>query len=341
MVTETLTGTVLRGPEYTPHPGRVRIEDGTIVAIEETGVDSTSLIAPAFVNGHTHLGDSIAKGAGRGLSLTELVAPPDGLKHRLLDQADRETLITGMRRSLAYMEAAGTAATLEFREGGVPGVTALREAADETAVTPIIFGRGSSAVLEHADGFGASGANDGDFTTERAAAADMGKLFGIHAGEVDETDVTAALDLVPDFIVHGVHLTEAHHERIAAESVPVVACPRSNLATNVGQPPLQRLAAETTVALGTDNVMLNAPSLFREMELAAKLYDLPASEVLAMATRNPASIAGLDIGVVEEGRPAALQVLDLTTNNLAGVQDPLRGFVRRAEPADVSRLITP
>lgn len=341
MVTDTLAGTILRGPEYTPHPGRVHIEDGTIVAIEETTVDTTALIAPAFVNGHTHLGDSIAKGAGRGLSLEALVAPPDGLKHRLLDQADRDTLIAAMRRSLAYMEAAGTAATIEFREGGVPGVTALKEAATETAVEPVILGRSGTAVLEHADGFGASGANDGDFTAERAAAADMDKLFGIHAGEVDTTDVTAALDLAPDFIVHGVHLTEDHHERIAADAVPVVACPRSNLATNVGQPPLRRLAADTTVALGTDNVMLNAPSMFREMELAAKLYDLPAGEVFAMATRNPASIAGLDIGVIAEGRPAALQVLDLTTDNLAGVQDPLRALVRRAEPADVTRLITP
>ena len=340
-MTETLTGTILRGPEYTPHPGRVHIEAGSIVAIEETAVDAESLIAPAFVNGHTHLGDSIAKGAGRGLSLEELVAPPDGLKHRLLDQAARSELITGMRRSLQYMARAGTAATLEFREGGIPGVTALQEAAADTAVDPVVLGRETTAVLDHADGFGASGANDADFTAERAAAADMDKLFGIHAGEVDESDVTPALDLAPDFIVHAVHLTDAHHRRIEEESVPVVACPRSNLATNVGQPPLRRLADETTVALGTDNVMLNAPSMFREMELAAKLYDLPAATVVAMATRNPATIGGLEIGVIEEGRPAALQLLDLTTDNLAGIQDPLRAFVRRAGPADVTRLVTP
>lgn len=341
MTTETLSGTILAGPTYEPTPGRIHIEDGEITALEEASVDSTQLIAPAFVNGHTHLGDSIAKGAGRGLSLEELVAPPDGLKHRLLEAASRDELIAGMRRSLQYMEAAGTAATLEFREGGVAGVTALTEAAAETAVDPVILGRDSTAVLDVADGFGASGANDADFTAERAAAASADKLFGIHAGEVDSTDVTPALELAPDFIVHGVHLTEEQHRRIAEESVPVVACPRSNLATNVGRPPLERLTEETTVALGTDNVMLNSPSMFREMAFTAKLYDLPAGDVLAMATRNGAAIAGLDIGILEAGRPAALQVLDLTTDNLAGLEDPLRGFVRRAEPSDVTRVILP
>ena len=341
MRSETLTGTILRGPEYTPHPGRVHIEDGQIAAIETAPVDTQRLIAPAFVNGHTHLGDSIAKGAGRGLSLEELVAPPDGLKHRLLEQADRADLVAEMRRTLEYMMAAGTVSTLEFREGGVAGVLALQEAAAQTEVDPVVLGRETVDVLEYADGFGASGANDADFTAERTATRAAGKLFGIHAGEVDDTDVTPALDLDPDFIVHGVHLREKHHRRIAEDAVPVVACPRSNLATNVGQPPLGRLAAETTVALGTDNVMLNAPSMFREMELTAKLYDLPAAEVLAMATRNPATIADLDVGVIAEGRPAALQMLDLTTDNLAGVQDPLRAFVRRAEPADVTRLVLP
>ncbi|MFW6190158.1 MAG: SHOCT-like domain-containing protein, partial [Candidatus Bipolaricaulota bacterium] len=98
------------------------VEDGEIAAVEEAATDSTDIVLPAFVNAHTHIGDSIAKEAGGGLSLDDLVAPPDGLKHRLLRQASREEKVTAMARSLRFMEDTGTAAFLEFREGGVAGV---------------------------------------------------------------------------------------------------------------------------------------------------------------------------------------------------------------------------
>ena len=41
--------------------------------------DSDATVRPAFANAHTHIGDSVAKEAGAGLSLDDLVAPPDGL----------------------------------------------------------------------------------------------------------------------------------------------------------------------------------------------------------------------------------------------------------------------
>jgi cytosine/adenosine deaminase-related metal-dependent hydrolase len=103
-----LAGTVLAGEEYEPIEGRVVVEDGEITAIEEAETASTDLVCPAFVNAHTHVGDSIAKEAGRGLTLEELVAPPDGLKHRLLEEASREELVGAMERSLRFMETAGT-----------------------------------------------------------------------------------------------------------------------------------------------------------------------------------------------------------------------------------------
>ncbi len=336
-----LTGTILRGRSFEPVEGRLHIDDGIITDIEPTAVETQQLIVPAFVNAHTHLGDSIAKGAGEGLSLAELVAPPDGLKHRLLRQARPEELIEAMRRSLQYMQAGGTAATIEFREGGVEGVRQLQEAAADMAIEPVIMGRETSAVLDHADGFGASGANDAEFDAERQATREADKLFGIHAGEADASDVDAALDLSPDFLVHGVHLKDRHFDRIADQEVPLVVCPRSNMVTGVGMPPIERHLETTTVALGTDNVMLNSPSMFREMALTAKFYDLPSSEVLAMATYRGAEIAGLDYGVLTVGKPAALLVLDLTSDNLAGVSDPVRALVRRASHADVKRTILP
>jgi cytosine/adenosine deaminase-related metal-dependent hydrolase len=336
-----LTGRILAGDDYEPLEGRVIVEGGEIAAVEEQSTESTDIVCPAFVNAHTHVGDSVAKEAGRGLSLEELVAPPDGLKHRLLGDADRGDLVEGMTRSLSLMATGGTAACLEFREGGVEGVEALAEAAEGVGVEPVVFGRGSVDVVGVADGFGASGAHDDDFTSERAAAREAGKPFAIHAGEVGPHDINPAMDLEPDHLVHMVHAEPMHLERAADSETPVVVCPRSNLVTDVGLPPVEKLLERTTVALGTDTVMLNSPSMFREMAFAAKLFDLEAPEVLRMATAAGAEIAGLDCGVIEADRPAALVVLDGDSDNLAGVRDPLRAVVRRAGVADVKRTLLP
>jgi cytosine/adenosine deaminase-related metal-dependent hydrolase len=334
-----LEGTILRGRSFEPVEGRLVVEDGEIVAIEEGDARSDDIILPSFVNAHTHIGDSIAKEAGEGLSLEELVAPPDGLKHRLLDAADRDELVAAMERSIRYMESAGTAAFIEFREGGVPGVEAIEEALAGHELRAVVLGRESVAAMERADGFGASGANDGEFARERSATAEAGKLFGIHAGEVDSSDINSALDLDPDFLVHMVHPEPLHLERLADSETPVVACPRSNAATNVGLPPLRELLDRTTVALGTDNVMLNGPSMFREMEFTAKLLDVSTVEVLRMATVNGAEIARLNCGLIEPGRDAEVLVLDGGSDNLADAKDPRRAVVRRAGVADVKKVV--
>jgi cytosine/adenosine deaminase-related metal-dependent hydrolase len=330
-----LEGTVLAGPDYTPTEGRVIVEDGEIAAVEEAPTDSTDIVLPAFVNAHTHVGDSIAKEAGGGLSLDELVAPPDGLKHRLLRAASREEKVGAMRRSLSFMQSSGTAAFIDFREGDVEGVETLREAAAGLDLEPVILGRGSTAAMDAGDGFGASGARDCEFGVQRTATRKAGKPFGIHAGERDAADVNPALDLDPDFLVHMVHPEPVHLDRLEDEATPVVVCPRSNLVTKVGLPPIRDLLDRTTVALGTDNVFLNSPSMFREMEFTAKLADVSATEVVRMATRAGAEVAGLNCGVVEAGRDARLLVLDGDTDNLAGARDPVRAVVRRAGVDDV------
>lgn len=336
-----LEGTVFRGPSFEPVEGRVVIEDGEITGVEEASVESDAWVVPAFVNAHTHIGDSIAKEAGEGLDLEALVAPPDGLKHRLLDEASTSELVAAMTATVRYMEAGGTGHFLEFREGGVDGVEALRDAVDGLPVTPVVFGRGSEDVLAVADGFGASSTDDGDFGHVRQAARDADKLFAIHAGEVDAGDINPALDLDPDLLVHMVHAKDLHLDRVADRGFPVAVCPRSNLATGVGLPPVEALLERTTVALGTDNVFLNSPSMFREMAVTEKLFDVSAREVLAMATHAGAEAVGLDGGVIEAGRPGRVQVIDGGSPNLVGAQDPIRAVVRRASVGDVERVHLP
>ena len=336
-----LEGTVLAGREFEPVEGRVVVENGVIQRVERDTVSSDDIVLPAFVNAHTHIGDSIAKEAGAGLSLDELVAPPDGLKHRLLRDADREELVEAMARSLRFMRAGGTGAFVEFREGGVEGVEAIRDALAGIDIESVVLGRGTVDAMAAADGFGASGARDGHFDRERNATREAGELFGIHAGERDPADINAALDLDPDFLVHMVHAEELHLDRVEERGTPIVVCPRSNLVTGVGAPPIGDLLERTTVALGTDNVMLNAPSMFREMEFAAKLSDdrVTAPDVLRMATVAGADLAGLDCGCIEADRTARLLVLDGDSDNLAGYRDPVRTVVRRAGVDDVKRVL--
>jgi len=332
-------GTVLAGRSLEPLRGRVVVEGGRITAVEECATDSTAIVLPAFVNAHTHLGDAVAKDAAVGLGLQEAVAPPDSLKHRRLAAADRSELVTAMARTLREMGATGTAAVADFRENGPEGARALRDAAADSRVQAFVFGSGPASVLDVADGYGASGANDDEFAAERAAAREAGKPFAIHAGEPDASDVHPALDLEPDLLVHMVHAGPDHLERVAEASVPVVACPRTNSVLGVGTPPLRALVDHTTVALGTDNVMLNPPSMFREMAYTAHAFDLTHREVLRMATVAGAEALGLDCGVVEAGRRAALLVLDGDSDNLAGTENPLAAVVRRATGRDIERVV--
>mgnify|MGYP005846885199 CR=1 FL=1 len=339
---EAIEGVVLAGRSFEPIHGRVVVEEGRIAAVEETtesDVTSDRIVLPAFVNAHTHVGDAVAKEAAVGLGLEESVAPPDSLKHRRLTAADRETKIGEMHRTLRFMERTGTAAFLDFREFGVEGTRALREAAEGLDIDAFVFGSDDPAVLSVADGFGASGANDDDFAARRAKAREQGVPFAIHAGEPDATDIHPALDLEPDLLVHMVHAEAPHLERVADQGVPVAVCPRANRVLGVGRPPIETLLEYTDVALGTDNVMLNAPSMFREMEYTAKTFDIPSRTVLRMATTAGADAVGLDCGVIEPNRRAALLVLDADSDNLSAVADPVDAVVRRATALDVQRVV--
>lgn len=337
----SIEGRILRGADFEEVEGRVVIENGEIAAVEEDSVESTDIVLPAFVNAHTHIGDSVAKEAGAGLSLDELVAPPDGLKHQLLRAADRSDMISAMRRSVRFMEHSGTGAFADFREGGVEGVEIFREAVVHSDIHALAYGRGDPSVLEVADGYGASGARDDDFSKERTAARQAGKPFGIHAGERDPMDINPALDLDPDLLVHMTHAEPLHLDRVEDRDIPVVVCPRSNLATDVGVPPVGSLSERTTVALGTDNVFLTAPTMFREMAVTERLCDVSAEEVLRMATVGGARALGLNCGRITPGADARLLVLEGESDNLAGAQDLIRAVVRRATVADIAQVHLP
>lgn len=234
------------------------------------------LLLPAPVNGHTHVGDGFAREADVPTDLEAAVAPPDGLKHRLLAEADREDLVEGMRRALQEMLRGGCHRFLDFRENGLEGVEALREAASGLPVDPTILARPEepgydadevAALLEAADGLGLSGIGDVPVEDARAlaeAAREADAAFALHASEGEREDVDLVLDLDPDFVVHMVHATDEDLADVAAADVPVVVCPRSNHHF-ASIPPVEAMAeAGVDVALGTDNAMLHPAQVLDE-----------------------------------------------------------------------------
>lgn len=362
---QIIYGTIIAGREMEPLEGYICLRDGAITEIAEERSKSNNIIAPCFVNSHTHIGDSVYKdpplgryhGSRLERDLDALVKPPNGLKHRILRKTAHQQLVDSMKRSIMDMLATGTSAFADFRESGTPGIQALKEAIDDTNIQNVIFGRPSNTeeplknimeeigrVLEHVDGLGMSGANDMEMEILEGAVAhvrEKGRMFAIHAGEKERKDIDAALSLAPDILIH---LTKANQQdlgRVADQDVPVVVCPRSNFTTGVGMAPVhEMIETGITVAVGTDNVMLNSVNMFAEMEILSKVFGIEDRQVFKMCTLNGASVLGLNnTGCIQKGNRASLMILNGDSNNLSGVTNPLSGIVRRARPDDILSII--
>ena len=333
----TLEGQVLLGEDLEIRPARLAIRGGRIARVEELGRAPDLWILPALFNAHTHLGDTVAMDLPLSGSLAEAVTPPHGLKHRILAGTPRDALVAGMRASLGAMERGGCGGCADFREGGPDGVAALREAARGLSLRPVILGRDGG---EHAgDGIGISSARDvPDLERRVAETRRAGKKVAFHAGERDPDDVEAALAYHPDLLVHCTHATDSQIRSIADGGIPVAVCPRANwrlgVARDPDHPPVTRMVAcGCTLFLGTDNVMVAQPDLWREMEFVATVYGLPPREILKAAIAG----AGLfgETPFLAPDRPARLVVADPGRSGLSFSWDPVSTLVRRVAAGDI------
>ncbi|MCL7415780.1 MAG: amidohydrolase family protein [ANME-2 cluster archaeon] len=359
---QVISGTIIYGDEPRLIEGYLCVKDGIITEVgSDLAVDATlkGLVAPCFVNAHTHIGDSILKDPPL-LDLDSLVRPPHGLKHRILREMPAGDIEEAIGRTLADMVQTGTGVFCDFREGGVQGASMLANALTVSdGLTGMIMGRPQQPerpgrgeldnLVEVCSGIGMSGVNDVPFEVLQEAvntARMAGKLFGIHGGEKDTSDISRSIELEPDHIVHMTHALDTHLTQLVDADIPVVVCPRSNFVTGVGspiRPPISRmLEMGVTVAAGTDNVMLNSVNMFSEMEFLSKVYGLEDRQVFKMCTLNGARILGLDerLGSILEKKQAKLMILDDRSSNLSNSKDILSSFVRRGRPDDIQTIIT-
>ncbi len=82
------------------------------------------------------------------------------------------------------------------------------------------------------------------------------------------------LDLKPDFLVHMVKATESDFIKVKENNIPVIICPRSNDFFGI-QPNYKIMKKTKTMFLiGTDNAMLNNPSILEEIFFIKKKTDI-------------------------------------------------------------------
>ena len=268
-------------------PGHLGFEEGMIKEVgkgQKKDAIAKGLIIPSMFDAHTHLGDSFLGPKLRRFkgerTVPALFAPPAGFKHRELAKAGEATVERGIRRSLSEMLRNGSSRFCDFREGGLKGLGPMEGAMKQSPLKGIVLGRPAGleydkeevdGLLKRCDGIGVSAVSDWEYPELQKLAAHArrgGKLFGIHASEVVRESIDAVLDLKPSFIVHLVKAEEFDYERVAAEGVPVVVCPRANAFFGL-RPRIDLMKRfGITVALGTDNAMISPPRMMAAVQTA-------------------------------------------------------------------------
>jgi aminodeoxyfutalosine deaminase len=135
--------------------------------------------------------------------------------------------------------------------------------------------------------------------------------------------------------VHGVQASPNDLLRLAARGATLVTCPRSNLRTGAGKPPIDAFySSGVRIAVGTDSLAstpdLNLFSELAEMRTIAR--SVPARRLLESATRVGARALGFeDYGAIEPGCRARLITVDIPP----GVDDVEEYLVSGIEPGQV------
>jgi cytosine/adenosine deaminase-related metal-dependent hydrolase len=289
----SVQGHVLSGGRF--FSGHVVVEGGKVATVGEgeppMSPVASGTVLPGLVNAHTHVGDAAVPPPPPELGPSEVFPPPDGYKHRMLGSTPPGELRKGITRFLEDMTAHGIVAHTDFREGGVDGVELLANARYNAFEPPRtrVFGRPvrqafdpreMGALLAMVDGIGLSAVMDWpreplmDIVN---ATHDMGMTVALHCSESRREDLSVALELGPEFLVHMVFGTKEDFSDLAAADIPVVVCPRSTGRFTKAPPVIEMRRQGVDLRVGTDNAMLQGPSVLDEL---AYLLDLPENREL-------------------------------------------------------------
>lgn len=198
-----------------------------------------------------------------------------------------------------------------------------------------------------------------------AEAADIDVSVQVHVAEtktevancIAKYGVTPAAALAnfgvfdrPCIAAHGVHLTEADRDILAAAHVTVAHNPSSNMKLASGFADVASMKRQgVRVALGTDGCASNNNTdMFMEMRLASFIAKgrsgdpetLPAQEAITMATLNGYAGMGFsDCGMIAPGMSADLQIIDYDRPSMWPLGNPVSALVYSAGPQAVESVM--
>ena len=324
-------------------------KDGKIITISCDNITNnidisrkgrSTLLVPGLINSHIHIGDSFAKEEGFNKDLIDVVAPPNGLKHKLLNTISNETKIEGIKKAVLEMLANGITFFVDFRENGLKGVDLLKETLKNSPINKLILGRDNNlvdveTVFKNADGLGfASYKHLSPKNKEKLSSLKkeyLKKIIACHDAELSRNEPLfneIINDDLIDVIIHGTHYTREDLERIKGSNISIVLCPRCNGYFGVGFPPINEInSLKIPVSLGTDNVMANTIDLFEEMRYLYRISrvlstdksnnNLSSKDLLKMVSINAAKNFGLEkeFGSISEGKYADFFLLNLSDSN--------------------------
>ena len=356
-----------------------RIGSGIRPNTKEESFDCEGLLLiPGFVNSHTHIGDSIAKDITLNSSVDEKIHPVFGVKAQVLKNTKPEHLASFINNTCKSMIGRGITTFVDFREGGLEGIALLKNAISSIPIRSVILGRVDyyqnrlqirqnepipqkrrpelDQLLRKCDGLGLSGANENSDSTLKFYSK-SNKLRAIHSSETKESvsaskkytkksETIRALQLKPHFLVHMTHASKDDLHLASKKTRGIVVCPRANAALAEGIPDVDlMMRTNCNVAIGTDNVMINSPDMFREMDYLWKVSmglhkkRINPKDILKMATVNAGKLLQKDIGVIESQRLADCIFIDKHSIDLEPMHSPYASIVHRASESSIRAVM--
>lgn len=337
------------------------------------------LLIPGFINSHTHVGDSIAKDIGIEYEAEDKISPMIGFKQKILRNSESSHLESFIRNSCFSMIKKGITTFIDFREGGKPGIVLLKKAISGLPIRSVILGRIEyyqdirsikkniclpeskkgelNELLKNCDGLGISGPNEHSDCTLKYYSK-IKKIRAIHSAESDEsckiskrvtgkTETQRALFSKPNFLVHMTHASKKDLLLAESNKTSIVVCPRANAALAEGIPDMNLIIRiGCNVAIGTDNVMINSPDMFREMDYLWKVSmgmqkkRLSPKLILKMGTVNASRILrNKKIGAIQPGNLADCVLIDKHAIDLEPMHNPHASIVHRASESVIRAVM--
>ena len=336
------------------------------------------LLIPGLINSHTHIGDSVAKDIALNDNVNSKIHPVFGVKQKILRETNPKKLIIFMRKSAKSMIKKGITTFVDFRESGLDGVLLIQKALSDIPIRAVILGRIEfyqsksqikknmpipksylnqlEPLLKNCDGLGISGSNENSDSSLKQLSKTK-EIRAIHCAETmqsylkskqmtKKTEPERSMFLKPDFLVHMTYASKNDLSLVSKKIRGIVVCPRANASLAEGIPDIdQMLKLNCNIAIGTDNVMINSPDMFREMDFLWKVTmgihkkRIDPKKILKMATVNAGKLLGKKIGCIKEGYLADCIFIKKSNLDLNPLQNSHAAIVHRANENSIKAVM--